>query len=1378
MPLFIFDQFSLNTNLPMDIRYVPNGGSILDVSSYWYPGMQIYQTSDQKIWFADNSLNWHSVGIDSSISDIYNLIADLSTFIDNQIFTINSSINTLDSSIKNLYDWKAVHDGSILYLTNRLNTTDGSLFYLTNRLNTTDGSLFSLTNRLNTTDNSLNTLTQKVGVIDLSLNTLTQKVGVIDGSLFYLTNRLNQTDGSLFSLTSRLNQTDGSLFSLTSRLNQTDGSLFSLTSRLNQTDGSLFSLTNRLGTTDSSLFILTQRVNIIDSSLLFIKNELDSSILRIDGSINLLFQQNAFQDSSINQLDSSIKNLYLSKVNRSGDVITGSLSINNDLSIGGILNVLGNSKFNGTATFAKDVFFDGSAYFVDVNTLDVSTSFIILNGGLTTSPPLNLQSGIIINRGTSSPYIFVYDELLQSFRIGISHLDSSNHYSDASTQAVSTRQDNPIAGGISYWNNNESRFDTSAGFTFLNNLLTFNANLILNASLNLSSLAQGSNANLIVTPSGNIIASANPSSGFVSLSYVDGSLGQRDISIAYLDSSIKQLFILDSSSIKGAFNLGDSSAYIFSGVEPSTKRLFFRGISGINGINIDQSTNNILIGLSSPYSDFVKNPSLGLDFYWNSGLLEISTGFLSSIEASIVNIDSSLSVLNNWNISQDTSIVNIDSSLLVLNNWNISQDISIKNIDISLNILNNWNISQDASFSAIRNKDISQDASIVNIDSSLSVLNNWNISQDASFSTIRNKDISQDASIFNLDVSIDTLNNWNISQDASIRLLRNKDISQDASIVNIDSSLDILNNWNVSQDASMINIDASLDTLNNLILSLADSIISIDASLDVLNSWNLSQDISISEIRNKNLSQDVSIFNIDISLNLLNIWDINQDISILFLDNWNLSQDASIVFLNDWNVSQDASFSAIRDKLLSQDASFNAIRNKDISQDASIININSSLNTLNSWDANQDASISISRQLSLSRFSTGLLKGGGLYIDVNPSTFDISAGYGFVIDNHTDPFHPVKYDVSWGNYMGIVPAYLNTAIASYISLNQDGSIIQSASPPDSTSRRNYIYLGAVIHSNHIIVNAVNNQPTVAIDTAAQVQDLMNALGFWSISGNKIIPDGSTLKIDKTAGMTFKPGANFDTLITQPHILSLAGQAPITFRYRNMNSSEGPDTNVLDPTKWDNGGTTTTVPQNKNATIQRVYIFPSGLIRIQRGQEVFATLSEALSIAGTEEFSTEVNISQNGMYLASIVMEKTATNVSDKNSAIIIPAAGISSSAGKISSFSTLQQSYDISYPPQIVTDSMGPMVIQQGTDSISDIIFKISDVSGLSVFSVGSGDPSTVINTYNHPIINLPTPINASDAVNKAYLDSQIAFLQSQINVANAIAYAGLVMGG
>jgi len=60
-------------------------------------------------------------------------------------------------------------------------------------------------------------------------------------------------------------------------------------------------------------------------------------------------------------------------------------------------------------------------------------------------------AGIEVDRGVEENYLFVFDEVQDNFRVGIS----------GSLQAVATREDTPVDGNIAVWNSTEVRFDTT-----------------------------------------------------------------------------------------------------------------------------------------------------------------------------------------------------------------------------------------------------------------------------------------------------------------------------------------------------------------------------------------------------------------------------------------------------------------------------------------------------------------------------------------------------------------------------------------------------------------------------------------------------------------------------------------------------------------------------------------------------------------------------------------------------------------------------------------------------------------------------------------------------------------------------------------------------
>jgi hypothetical protein len=290
--------------------------------------------------------------------------------------------------------------------------------------------------------------------------------------------------------------------------------------------------------------------------------------------------------------------------------------------------------------------------------------------------------------------------------------------------------------------------------------------------------------------------------------------------------------------------------------------------------------------------------------------------------------------------------------------------------------------------------------------------------------------------------------------------------------------------------------------------------------------------------------------------------------------------------------------------------------------------------------------------------STGLNQGGLLTINTDAAKFNLSAGFGYVVNGHSDPDNTTHTKVTWTAKIANIIPNLSTQKQTYVAVDINGDLFLTNVPLTATQRRNYIRIGVLIHLNNSAVTYIDNQPTINIEIGGQVQDILEALGFKSLSGNRIFPVSNNLKIKKELGRVFKSGANFDNLTTQPHSFTLAAQEPITFRYRTQTGAEGSNITDITPAIYDLNGTITPVAATATlATIQRVYIFQDGVIRIQPGQRVFTTLNAAITALNSDVFITDLDISENGLYLGAIVLTRNTVNLSNISQAIFAPSIG-------------------------------------------------------------------------------------------------------------------------
>ncbi len=291
---------------------------------------------------------------------------------------------------------------------------------------------------------------------------------------------------------------------------------------------------------------------------------------------------------------------------------------------------------------------------------------------------------------------------------------------------------------------------------------------------------------------------------------------------------------------------------------------------------------------------------------------------------------------------------------------------------------------------------------------------------------------------------------------------------------------------------------------------------------------------------------------------------------------------------------------------------------------------------------------------------SGLSQGGVLSINTNTAKFNVSAGFGYIVNGHTNPDVPIKTRVAIAASTANVLPNIGSTPQTFVSIDINGVLNLTPNPLTPTERRNFIRLGVIIHLNNTTIEFIDNQPTVNIEVGGQVQDLLEAFGFRSLSGNRIFPVGANLKIKKELGKLFKAGANFRNLSTQPHTFTLAAQDPITFRYRTQTGAESSDLTDINPGIFDSNGTSTAMPATATlASIQRIFIFQDGLIRIQLGQRFFNNLNEAITAINSDVFITDSDISENCLYLGAIVMIRGTTALNNLAQAVFVPSNGVS-----------------------------------------------------------------------------------------------------------------------
>ena len=378
--------------------------------------------------------------------------------------------------------------------------------------------------------------------------------------------------------------------------------------------------------------------------------------------------------------------------------------------------------------------------------------------------------------------------------------------------------------------------------------------------------------------------------------------------------------------------------------------------------------------------------------------------------------------------------------------------------------------------------------------------------------------------------------------------------------------------------------------------------------------------------------------------------------------------------------------------------------------------------------------------------STGLRSGGELTVNTSgsPSTLDISAGNGVIVDNYTDPNNPTFTVVTWPDFTGITPTFLPTNDGTYILIQPDGTLLQlpDTSPPTPVQRRDDIILGFVGHADNTNVIATFNFPISNVSPISQIEELAQAIGPFNVSGNEIILPGPGLTLTKSAGESYFFGGNYHVNSKIPsRITNALLTAPILI-YAKQDTILGPTSANVDTAQYDNAGTLTAMPVNQ-FTNHRIWIDPiNNRLIFQYGQNVYGNLADAELAIPTETYVIPAGLTENSFVLGVLITQQGTTDLSNAADATFIAQSKFSGSGGAGGGgggTGTLQDAYDNSGNPEILTDaSRGAFTLRRGSTADTDNLLEIQNGSAATTFSIngngvitlGSYQGTAITDTY------------------------------------------------
>jgi hypothetical protein len=364
--------------------------------------------------------------------------------------------------------------------------------------------------------------------------------------------------------------------------------------------------------------------------------------------------------------------------------------------------------------------------------------------------------------------------------------------------------------------------------------------------------------------------------------------------------------------------------------------------------------------------------------------------------------------------------------------------------------------------------------------------------------------------------------------------------------------------------------------------------------------------------------------------------------------------------------------------------------------------------------------------LSSNSASTGIFEWNTPWISIVDSThFSIAPCKGWIIDNTTTPLEPTVTLVECAGVTNIVPAYLTTAISTYILVNTTGTVLYQSTFPTPVDRRDKIYLGRIVHPNLSTIQNVTSSPDIEISPMSQVRDMFSAIKFIN-NGIMVSARTTDLSIKTSAGSLFGLGFNWKNNEKSPSKSDISAYDPATFQYRTQTGVVATgNVTLLDVDNYDLNGTVTAISGTK-ATNQRVYMNTDGLIRIQYGQTTYSNLASALSNVQTEIFNTALTIAENLHLIGIIAVMSNATNLSNTAHAVFVPVSKFGENLGGAAgaTTTTLQQAYNNSVTPEITTNAtLGALTVKRGSASDSDTVLEVQNGAGNVTASIdGNGN--------------------------------------------------------
>jgi len=285
---------------------------------------------------------------------------------------------------------------------------------------------------------------------------------------------------------------------------------------------------------------------------------------------------------------------------------------------------------------------------------------------------------------------------------------------------------------------------------------------------------------------------------------------------------------------------------------------------------------------------------------------------------------------------------------------------------------------------------------------------------------------------------------------------------------------------------------------------------------------------------------------------------------------------------------------------------------------------------------------------------TGLLNGGLITATNGTTVYNISSGSGIIVDLNTslidNPYPTIEY-VNWGNITNIPITLTGSYDQTFVGIGTGGNVVTQGTPFYDGQIDTQIPIGIVLHQNHLNINGVKTQPSVAYGWKQRSNVFISAFGPLKLSGFTLaVSASSTGSLVVGSGTAFQDGANYPLNPDNPSYVTDPGtNVSKIFRYHQSGSNWVYDTNAaagygaIDPTQYSLNGVLTPVPTN-DWTIQRVYYFTNSVTKaivVYYGNAHYKTELDAIANLNIEPFTEAPNTAANAVYLGALIVRYNA-----------------------------------------------------------------------------------------------------------------------------------------